>query len=134
MERYPLVPKCCVLKSRDTKCFPEISEKEHLVFFNEKGNIRAGCYFGERDLFTFDLGVVPRKVADRGPDAVLQWSGKRMHHLIARERLRLDEENRRGSCVRREFDAVHQQLSRRGTQPVHPVLAGLPRSRRDEEE
>lgn len=134
MERYPLVPKCRVLKSRDTECFPEVSEKEHLVFFNEKGMIRAGCCFGENDLFTFDLGIVPRKVADCGPDTVLRWSGKRMHHLIARERRRLDDQDRKTNGVLRESDAVHQQLCRHGKQPIHPALAGLPRSRRDEEE
>lgn len=86
--------------------FPDIHETPHLVFFDEKGKVRAACYFGSKDFTAFDLGMVPDDVADQGAEAVTAYAEKRMHNLIEMEKCRRDDRSQRVYSLHREFLTV----------------------------
>lgn len=104
-QAYPLVPQRADLWAHHEHLIvPMIQDVAQLAFFDESGAIRAGCYFGERDWHTFDLGIVPDDIAQQGPEAVRAWAETGMHALVERERKRRESREERVNGLRREID------------------------------
>lgn len=102
---YPLVPECAVKRANHKHLIvPTIQKEPHLVFFDESGAIRAGCFFGHEGWHIFDLGVVPSEIAERGSEAVRSWAEAGVTDLIARERCRRDNREARVKGLHREID------------------------------
>lgn len=102
-QRFPLFPKDRHF-SESWERFPEIEYRSHLIFAHAKGKIRAGCYFGEQRIITFDLGIVPEAIAAKGTSAVRDFAKERVDALIRAERERRDHRDR---CIRelsREYE------------------------------
>lgn len=117
-QRYPLIPhisgQAGLAESLDEEVFPDIDEEAHVVFFDEKGKIRAGCFFGEDDQETFDLGLVPEDVALQGPPAVSAWAEQQKDVLVARERQQREDRTRRIQELRREVEVYDRGVRIRG--------------------
>lgn len=112
-QRYPLFKKDKVFSSFREQ-FPNITESSHLVFQDEKGNIRAGCYFGEDGFPIFDLGLIPKRIASMPPERIKRFAKRRARKLIAREKIRLSEELDRIKNLRHEFKLDYRGIILRG--------------------
>jgi hypothetical protein len=98
----------------DQDISPEIEEPPSLVFLDENGKIRIGCYFGDFDDFTFDLGIVPDEIANGGPTAIRSYADEKKDDLIARERTRQQEREDRIQNLHREYTVEHDGVIIRG--------------------
>lgn len=121
MSRFPLIPHRDNLRT-DHERFPSIGEKAHLVFFDEKSKVRAGCYFsddkGRTEIYpwkTFDLGLIPDKIAQKGAEAVKAHANKKMKDLIECERNRRKEADRRMRELNHAFEIQHEGIVIRGS-------------------
>ena len=116
-QRYPLVPKCKIFEPQnehDHERFPRIDEKPHLVYSKGKGDIRAGCYFGDAEELVFDLGLVPEACPNKGKEDVQRWAAKRMKALISREKRRLRKVWQKTTGVLRHFEVAYKGKVLRG--------------------
>lgn len=109
-QRYPLVSG----EEYPREVFPHVWEEAHLVFMDEKGKIRAGCFFGDNRHNVFDLGLVPDDIADQGSDAVRSYGEKKMNALIRKEKKRRRERDERILHLRREFEVRDGDVRIRG--------------------
>lgn len=105
-QRYP------VFKEHEFFCFgreqfPDIREELHIVFKDENGAIRAGCYFGEIDLPTFDLGIIPDEIASQSPEIIQAYGENLAHQLIASERALIRERSDRIKNLSRGYEVNH---------------------------
>jgi hypothetical protein len=108
-QRYPVFAEHASFSSVQEQ-FPEISEEAHLVFKDENGAIRAGCYFGEIDLPIFDLGLVPDKIANQSPEAIQTYGKNKLQRLIKREKKRINEGVERVQNLLSEYELSHHGI------------------------
>ena len=113
-QRFPLFPGTLKFFSMAEKeIFPEIEKTGHLKYSDEGGKIRIGCYFGS-DLLTFDLGLVPDDIANQGRDAVCAYAESKKNTLIAAERQRRADRDRRIVELHQEYTISFRGVAIRG--------------------
>lgn len=113
MKRFRRFPEHVPILHREGPSFSLILHREKplfslrrytLVYGDEAGKIRLGCFFGAAEWDTFDLGLVPDEIASLGAKAVRAFGWQKMEELC----ISLDENEKERNKRMDELNAVYE--------------------------